>query len=186
MEKEDLLLEQLKIASELHRHMDEMAWQGLSHLFMWNGILLSALGVVLASTPCCIRDASGNLKGMQLPCAIAACLVAILGATISIGWSFVQKRAQMYHRVRVAQAADAERALVELAAHQSEATESQPLRVYPDKSPLEVYREEVDEIPLKCFGKPPSHSVVFWIALAITVVWILVLGGSIYLVVSGI
>ncbi len=190
MEKKDLLLEQLKIASEFHRHMDEMAWQGLSHLLMWNGILLSALGVALTSAPCCTQNTGGHLK-VQLSCAIAAGLVAILGVTISIGWSFVQKRAQMYHRVRITQATDAERALValvELSARQSDAAESQSVRVYPDKPPLEVYKErgEMGKIPLKCFGKPSSHSVVFGIALTIAVVWFLVLCGAVYLVAKAI
>jgi hypothetical protein len=43
VDREELLLNQLRIASELHRHMDDMVWQRFSYFVTLNGILVSVL-----------------------------------------------------------------------------------------------------------------------------------------------
>jgi len=103
--KEKLLLEQWKVASELHRHMDNMAWQRFNYFTAANGVLLAALGAIAVS------KAS---NGSSTPCLLKVITIAIpiLGTFISLMWYFIQKRGQGYHHYRTLQAKRTEEALL--------------------------------------------------------------------------
>jgi hypothetical protein len=102
-DREQLLLEQWKMASQLHQHMDNMAWRRASYFVAVNGVLLGVLGIVVAEFTFSYR----------YPLFLGAAFVAIpfFGALISWVWAVVQKRVQLYHGYRLAQARQAEEAL---------------------------------------------------------------------------
>lgn len=105
MDKEKLLLEQWKVASELHRRMDNMAWQRFNYFTAANGVLLAALGAIAASEA---------FNGSSTPCLLKVMTIAIpiLGTFISSVWYFIQRRGQGYHHYRTLQAKRTEEALL--------------------------------------------------------------------------
>jgi len=159
-----LLLEQLKIASELHRHMDHMIWQRFNYFIALNGLLLSALTVIWFST------ADKTPLGFGL--AITA-VIALFGGFVSFVWSKIQKRAQLYHRLRTTQARTAERALIESILNQADTTEDQWM--------LEIYRykgvEEHEDIKSICcsrFGMTPTNDLVFTLSMILLALWVII------------
>ena len=91
MNKEDLLLEQWKMASELHRHEDEHSWQRFQYYITLTGILVSALGVVWTT----ISISPVNTK-------VAICIISAFGAVTSLVSALIFKRSFMYHLYRIA------------------------------------------------------------------------------------
>jgi hypothetical protein len=159
-----LLLEQLKIASELHRHMDHMIWQRFNYFIALNGLLLSALTVIWFST------ADKTPLGFGL--AITA-VIALFGGFVSFVWSKIQKRAQLYHRFRTTQARTAERALIESILNQEDTTEDQWM--------LEIYRykgfEEHEDIKSICcsrFGMTSTNDLVFTLSMILLALWVII------------
>jgi len=159
-----LLLEQLKIASELHRHMDHMIWQRFNYFIALNGLLLSALTVIWFST------ADKTPLGFGL--AITA-VIALFGGFVSFVWSKIQKRAQLYHRLRTTQARTAERASIESILNQADTTEDQWM--------LEIYRykgvEEHEDIKSICcsrFGMTPTNDLVFTLSMILLALWVII------------
>jgi hypothetical protein len=102
MNKEDLLLEQWKTASELHRHMDNLIWQHFQHFVTVNGVLLSALAVIWSGI-----TSSTALKQGAL--AFASTVISTFGLNFSLVWCLIQRRQQLYHRYRCAQAKTTEK-----------------------------------------------------------------------------
>jgi len=49
MDKEQLLLEKWKMASELHRHEDNVTWQKFNYFVTLNAALLTVLAVIWSS-----------------------------------------------------------------------------------------------------------------------------------------
>jgi len=95
--REQLLLRQWEVASELHRHEGSLAWQKFNIFIAVNGILLTVLAVVWSrehASYCALRVPS-----------IAICF---FGALTSIIWGLLQRRGQLYQNYRIAQAREAE------------------------------------------------------------------------------
>ena len=90
MNNEDLLLEQWKTAAELHRHMDNLAWQQFHHFVTVNGILVSALALMWSSTP------------LNRRLTFASIAMSVFGLAFSLTWCIIQRRSQLYHRYRIA------------------------------------------------------------------------------------
>lgn len=160
--RRDFLLEQWKTASELHRHMDQMAWQSLSYFTALNGGLLSVFVVVWSSEPLSIHGK--KLLGFG---------IAVFAALASFVWSKVHKRMQLYHRLRVGQANAKERALEELTLGQTGATGVQCTLIY-DGSPIQKHKDVMDDVPCSKWGKTPNHTLVFWLAIVLMAVWSLI------------
>jgi hypothetical protein len=163
--KQLLLLEQLKIASELHRHMDNMIWQRFNYFIALNGLLLSALTVIWFST------ADKTPLGFGL--AITA-VIALFGGFVSFVWSKIQKRAQLYHRLRTIQARTAERALIESVLNQADTTEGQwMLEIYGDKR-LEEYEDIMKSICCSRFGMTSTNDLVFTLSMILLALWVII------------
>jgi hypothetical protein len=100
MDKNDLLLEQLKLAAEMHRSQDDLMWQRFNAFVTLTGILLSGLGIILAAD----RVSSGNKQ-------IATAIFSFLGFIGSFTFASVLRRVYLYHSHRIGQAAEAEKQL---------------------------------------------------------------------------
>jgi hypothetical protein len=96
--KEELLLEQWKMASELHRHEDNMTWNRFIYFLTINGILLSVFGTIVAAA--------------VVNKVVLSIMISAFGAFISLAWFMMQIRGKFYHRYRNEQAKDVERRLL--------------------------------------------------------------------------
>lgn len=102
--EQKLLLEQWKTASQLHRHMDNMAWQRFNYFIATNGVLLAALGAIAASD-------TFNENPRPLLLLVVSVILCFSGMVISLIWLLIQKRGQGYHLYRAEQAKQTERDL---------------------------------------------------------------------------
>lgn len=159
--KSKLLLEQLKMASELHRHMDQMAWQSLSYFAALNGALLSAFFVVWSSR-------SLSIRGKE---AFGFC-IAVFAASASLVWSKVHKRMDLYHCLRSRQANAKEQALVESASLRANSAEDQYVLIY-DGDPVEKHDDVMKAVPRSRWGKTSNYALVFQLALGLMSMWTL-------------
>jgi membrane protein YqaA with SNARE-associated domain len=100
--KAKLLLRQWEIASELHRHMDNMAWQRFNYFTAINGVLLAGLGTIVTSSAFCRNPR---------PCLISVMTIVmpVIGAVVSWVWFFIQRRGKQYHHFRCDQAEQTEK-----------------------------------------------------------------------------
>ena len=160
MEKNDLLLEEWKTASELHRHMDNMAWQALNFFIATNGALVAILGAVT------ISDKFG--QNDHLPLIIAAA-ISLVGVIISLLWAFIQRRQQLYQYYFVALAKRAE----------------ENLKIDGERI-LTLYEKNLNEQDLIAVpkfkrylesrvGKWRAHSLVVMLGFSLAIVWFLLL-----------
>lgn len=158
MEKRDLLLEQWKMASELHRHMDDMVWRRFDYFVGLNTVLLGVYGYVWSQGRCAVVKFFGSI------------FVPLLGVVLSLSWAAIHKRAQLYHSLRKQQAETAERALAE------EMDLEQPMvcqgsgLVYGVK-PEDCGAELMEKIPHSAWGRIHTLDVVFGIALGTAIMW---------------
>lgn len=156
MTREELLLEQWKMASELHRHMENLAWQGLSIFIATNGGLMAVLGALVISDRFLQKDlVSYGVSG-------AICVTGMLLSSI---WGLLQMRQQLYMYYRVAQAKQAEEALTidserTLTLYEKNLNE-QDILSFPL---LERYRKS----PI---GKWHAHSLVTVLSFLVATVW---------------
>ncbi|MBI5407167.1 MAG: hypothetical protein HZA18_05675 [Nitrospirae bacterium] len=95
MDKNDLLLEQWKMAVEMHRHMDNMARQAFNYFIVTNGVLIAALATIINS------DA---FKEKNLFTLIITFAIPFIGFFVSLIWGLIQKREQLYQYYRAKQA----------------------------------------------------------------------------------
>ena len=86
--REKLLLEEWKMASELHRHMDSMAMQGLNYFLAGNAALAAVLGIIASS---------GGFSGQDRVASLVAAAIAVVAAVVCVVWVHVQRRQQLYH-----------------------------------------------------------------------------------------
>jgi hypothetical protein len=157
MKKHDLLLEEWKMASELHRHMDNMAWQALNFFMATNGALFAILGAILISD----KLAHDNLITLFI-----AVVISLVGLTISLLWAFIQIRQQLYQYYRGAQAKRAEEKL--------KIDGERVLTLY------EKNLNEQDLITVPKFrrylksrvGKWRSHSLVVVLGFSLAMIWL--------------
>lgn len=150
MNKEDLLLEQWKMASELHRHEDRHAWQRFQYYVTLTGILVSALSVIwgTASITPGVRE-------------IAIRIVPMFGAVTSLVSALIFKRSYMYHLYRIAQAREAEEAL----------------RIDNERV-LTLYEKDLREqklVRVSIFGRIPTSHLVVFLTSFMTLVWLALL-----------
>jgi len=161
-ERDQLLLEQWKMASQFHLQMDNMAWQRASYFVAANGVLLGAFGVIAADFA----------SSYRYPLFLRLMLVAVpfLGALISWVWAVVQRRAQLYHSYRVAQAREAEETLT---------VDGERVLTLYEKS---LNEQELDDPYLNKFrvylreswlGRTRTHDLVFGVAAVLTAIWAL-------------
>ena len=190
---EQLLLEQWKTASELHRHMDNVTWQRFNFFMATNGVLLAALAALAGS---------GKLSAHPCPPLLTVLAIAIpgIGALLSIVAFFVQKRGQFYHYYRCRQAKLTEEALASLIGRRllwlyerslnEYVDDLQEIETIPTNETSQIdsrNREEricpKDDKPLpkelRLFfnwrlGRLPTHSVISWVALTFACFWIVV------------
>jgi len=101
MNKEELLLEQWKIASELHRHEDNLTWNRFNYFVILNGILLSIFSAI-----------SSGAAGNHIDIKRVSILLSVVGVLTSLIWFLMQVRGKLYHRYRNEQAKDTERQLL--------------------------------------------------------------------------
>lgn len=150
MKKKDLLLEQWKMAAELHQREDQLLWQRFSYFVALNGILISGLGAVLTA-----KNATPNKQHLFL------LVVSMFGSIVSLAFSSIFRRAYYYHVYRIDQADKAEEAL----------------KIRGERV-LTVYIEGIDQKKVKanrfvwCFARPFTGNVVFALTLFIAVVWL--------------
>lgn len=154
-----LLLEQWKMASELHRHMDQMAWQSLSYFAALNGALLSAFLVILSNK-------SLSIRGKEF----SGLCIAVFAAAASLVWSKVHKRMGLYHCLRSRQANAKEQALIGSTSGQKNAAEDQCVLIY-DGDPVEKHDDVMEAVPCSRWGKTSNYGLVFWLALGLMIVW---------------
>jgi len=100
--KEELLLEEWKLASELHRHEDSLTWQKFNYYITLNGILLSVLCVVWSDFA--VNPNNPNLR-------LVSAVICAFGALVSLVWFAMHKRGQLYQHYRIAQAKEIEKDL---------------------------------------------------------------------------
>lgn len=101
VDRERLLLRQWEMASQLHRHMDNMAWQRFNYFTAINGVLLAALGAVVSSDP---------FNADARPCLlnVVTAAIPVTGAFVSWMWFLIQIRGRGYHHYRGNQARQTE------------------------------------------------------------------------------
>jgi hypothetical protein len=162
MDKADVLLEQWKVASELHRHMDKMAWQRFNYFIAINGLLLSTLGAIATSS-------AFNDKDPPLPLRVMTIAIPAFGTFVSLIWNLIQKRGQLYHHYMGIQARQIEEALRingerVLNLYEKNLNEQELISVPKFKRYLKSRR-----------GKWRTHSLIGSVALFLTVAWLLLL-----------
>jgi len=97
-EKVELLFEQWKVASELHRHEDNLTWQKVNYFIAVLGALLTAYFVLGNGLPLCDQIR-------------ARFYWAVFGLAVSILWLVVHVRGSLYHTLRINQALEIEKIL---------------------------------------------------------------------------
>jgi len=157
MNKEDLLLEQWKMASELHRHEDELTWQRFSYFVTLTGILASGLGLVWTTS----SMSATSFKVISIA-------ISTFGVVISLVWSLIFKRAYMYHLYRAAQAKEAEQAL--------QVNNERVLTLY------EKGLKEQKLVRVSIFARFPTNDLIFFLALFVTLSWIILLVSFAFLI----
>lgn len=100
MDRNDLLLEQWKMAAELHRHGNEVTWNRFNYFIAMNGVLASAAAVVYSSH-------TQDLVQVRLPLS----MLFLFGSFVSWAWFLAHCRGEAYNRYRQHQAGAAEDAL---------------------------------------------------------------------------
>ena len=161
MTDQEVFLEQLKLASELHRHMDAMASQRFNYFIAVNAVLVPALTLIWFSD---MTDTSNTLDWKLAFTAV----IAAFGVVTSLVWCFVHKRTQIYHALRCRQAGAAEEKLLGC-----EATDPERVRVYEKGSRLQ--NEAAREVPKAWFGRRPDYDLMWTIPASLAVVWFLAL-----------
>lgn len=157
LDRRSLLLEQWRAAAQLHRHMDRMAWQNLSYFAALNGALLSVFALILSSDSLC---------------ALLRCLlgftIALFAGSASLVWAKVHKRMQLYHRLRLQQATDKEKALVESMSDDMEVADIGSTLVYRGDKPVE---DLVSNVSCSSWGQTSNYTLVFRLAVALMSGW---------------
>jgi hypothetical protein len=173
---EVLLLEQWKMASELHRHEDNLLWQRFSYFVTLTGILATGLGIILTIDKNTIEP---KYQYFFLV------LLSFFGAIISLVFASVFRRTYIYHLLRAAQAEEAERKGPGKSQEASECF-------------LPVYGKKFDEILPKVLAKysvkytrctrffvgPATNDVIFRLSVFMALAWGLALFISLELLAS--
>lgn len=149
MDKRDLLLEQWKTASEIHRHEDNLTWQKFNYFVAVNGLLLSVLIVNwkdLAS--------SSNLREVGLS-------TSIFGAFISVVWFLVQWRGALYQMywIRLAKKAEEDLGAID---------KERVLSVY--QFGLNDKGQKIVKVPFP--AKLPTQLLIIGLGFILSVAWV--------------
>lgn len=150
MDKKDYLFEQWKLASELHRHEDNLAWQKFNYFIAVNGLLLSVLAVNWKD----LAASSNNLR-------VIGIAISVFGTIISLAWFLVQWRGQLYHALRTRQAKKAEEDIEKI-------TGERWLDLY--SISLNDKQQKFVRVPLP--AKIPIHWVIVGLGFLSTIFWI--------------
>ena len=164
MNSDDLLLEQWRIASELHRHMDDIIWRRFDYFVGLNVVLMGALGYVWQIE----TDAWLTI--------VASVLLPVLGIFISDKWSRIHAHGQLYHILRKLQAENREKALVErLELNCPTIGGREDLLTVYGSTPEDLPDTIRNEIEHGVFGETHTLDVVFKISRCLVLVWSLLL-----------
>lgn len=151
MNKENLLLEQWRVASELHRHENNLSWQKFNYFIATNGVLISVLGAGWSMA----ARYNVNIRPLGL--------VILFGAIVSFVWTAIQRHGQLYQRYRIEQAKKAEK----------------DLKINNERI-LTLYEKGFNEQDLvkkpKFFGKIPTQSLMVTLGILLTIGWLILLG----------
>jgi hypothetical protein len=172
-ERDQLLLEQWKMASQFHLQMDNMAWQRAGYFAAANGALLGVLGSIAS-----ITELAEFIYRTPLLLRVMMAAIPLFGMLISWVWAVVQKRAQLYTHYRMAQAKRAEEALTvdgeRILTLQEKGITDLGERDFQDlKDPyLDKFKSYLRE---SCLGKKSVHEFIFWTAIVLTTIWVVLL-----------
>jgi hypothetical protein len=112
MDKNGFLFEQWKMASELHKHEDNLLWQRFSYFVTLTGILVSGLAIFFTADKSNIAsDINIDVSKYQYAFMAAA---SFFGAIVSLVFASIFKRAYLYHILRICQAEEAEKKLQQI------------------------------------------------------------------------
>ncbi len=159
MNKEDLLLEQWKMAAELHQNEDRLIWQRFSYFVTLTGILISGLGVALTA-----KTKDDDTQYLLLV------VISMFGSVVSLAFSSVFQRAFYYHIHRIRQTAQIEKDLL-----------------IDGKQVLTLYQRGVDRKLVEAnkimwqFARHPTGHVIVTLSLLIAISWVITGGYGLYL-----
>jgi hypothetical protein len=149
MNKEDLLLEQWKMASELHRHEDNLTWQRFSYMVTINGVLASAVGIIWSTSTKLFNQRDAFI------------LISLFGIITSLVFTFILRRAFMYQKYRITQAKQTEKKLL--------INDKQILNLY------EFGLEEQKLIRVSHLAKFSTNNLISFLSLLFVLFWIFLL-----------
>jgi hypothetical protein len=173
-ERDQLLLEQWKMASQFHLQMDNMAWQRAGYFAAANGVLLGVLGSIASITE--FTEFTGFIYRTPLLWRGMMAAIPLLGMLISWVWAVVQKRGQLYHCYRLAQARRTEETLtaggervLTLYEKGINKLDEQDLQNLADLylTKFGVYLRE------SWLGKIRTHDLIFTVAVSLMTIWLL-------------
>ena len=149
MNRQALLLEQWKAASELHRQENELIWHRFNYFIAINVALTTSLAIVWFTAPTSQPNPNAHIGEAAL---------SILGAVTSAIWAITQRRGQLYNRYRVAQARAAEEQLT-----------------IDNERVLTLYEKDIVQqgaVPVPWLAKWSTQTVVFWLAVVLALSWL--------------
>ena len=146
--KSELLLEQWKLASQLHRHEDDITWRRVQYFLALNGTLMTVVGVLW----------NNILSSNEDELIFITIAISLFGVLTCALWAFAQERARMYHFTWIQKAKECERLL--LAEGETEPT-------------LSLYSKQLEEnnpdLPLR--ARLPVQKTVFAVAAILASLW---------------
>ena len=150
MTKNDVLLEQWKLASELHRHEDNLSWQKMNYFVAINGALFAIVGVSGLTRPETLGVGGG--------------LLAVFGIVVSVVWCLTQGRGAYYQHYRIQQARVAEERLL--------VNNERVLDLYERG----LGDQELVRVPRLC--RVPTQRLMVVLGVAVAVLWLFILAYS--------
>jgi len=168
MKKDQLLLEQWKIASELNRHEDNLTWNKFYYLVSINGILVTVLATLYSYSHIDIY---------------VKLVISFMGILVSFILTYIIRRGKFYQSYRIAQAREIENALIkskikiyEYGMNDFYNTDSE------DKERKEGILKDLkmnNKLP-KYLGIKSTHGTIIIFGMGIIVIWICYFFVSLY------
>jgi hypothetical protein len=165
---EQKILEQWKMAADLHKNEDKLTWQRFSYFVTLTGLLISGLGLVISQN-------AGESETEEF-----AFLVSFFGIIVSGIFVCIFSRSRFYQRYRIAQARTLEAEYW---------GDSKPTLLIYEKDGIETFIEQDRRVGLKNFlfqksGSHSTHELIIFLSLFVTIVWCAIGGYCVYLRIS--